>query len=228
MPRRSPRAVLLWLGAIIVAVATAIFVATDLASLHRRAGTLGTTRSVAVAANDIPIGTVVRSADLETRTIHRSQLPDGALSPGDVRDRVVAISVVRGAFVLERNLAPRNRDGLDGAIPRGMRAMRIVVRDSLHPLPGSAVDVLATFDAGTSDSAERTESTVVVARGVLVLGTDDTPASVDAGATSASGGLGVTLLVTEDEAERLANASATGIVTLALVPPEDAAPTPEK
>jgi Flp pilus assembly protein CpaB len=123
---------------------------------------------------------------------------------------------------------PRTRRGLDGAIPRGMRALRIVVRDSLHPLPGSAVDVLVTFDAGTSDTAERTESTAVAARGVLVLGTDDAPASVDAGGTAASGGLGVTLLVTEDEAERLANASATGIVTLALVPPEDAAPTPDE
>lgn len=226
MPRRSPRAVLLWLGATIVAVATALFVANDLASLHRRAGTLGATRSVAVAAHDLPVGTVVRAADLETRSVHRSQLPEGAVAPNDVADRVVAVAVVRGAFVVERNLAPRNRQGLDGVIPRGMRALRIVVRDSIHPIPGSAVDVLVTFDA-TSDSAQAGENTAVAARGVLVLGTDDAPATIDAGDAPASGGLGVTLLVTEDEAERLANASATGIVTLALVPPEDAAPTPD-
>jgi Flp pilus assembly protein CpaB len=106
--------------------------------------------------------------------------------------------------------------------------LRIVVRDSLHPHPVSAVDVLVTFDTNTADVSETDAGTVVAARGVLVLGTDDAPATIDAGNTAASGGLGVTLLVTEDEAERLANASATGIVTLALVPPEDAAPTPDE
>ena len=112
-----------------------------------------------------------------------------------------------------------------------MRALRIVVRDSLHPHLGSAVDVLVTFDPtlGGADPAVDdgvAGSTVIAARGVLVLGTDDEPAVVDAGDTGPAGGLGVTLLVTPAEAERLAQASATGAVTLALVPPEDAARTP--
>lgn len=228
MPRRSPRALLFWLGAVAVAVATALFVATDLAALHRRAATLGASRTVAVAAHDLSVGAVVHSDDVETRSIHRSQLPEGAMAPDSVRDRVVAVSVVEGAFVLERNLAPRDRRGLDGAIPRGMRALRIVVHDSLHPLPGSAVDVLVTFDRAAGDDADAGERTTVAARGVLVLGTDDAPASIDGGNSDGSGGLGVTLLVTEDEAERLADASATGTVTLALVPPEDAAPNPAR
>ena len=50
MSRRSPRAMLLWLGAILVAVVTAVLVATDLAALHRRAHSLGAPRSVAVYA----------------------------------------------------------------------------------------------------------------------------------------------------------------------------------
>ncbi len=228
MPRRSPRALLLWTGAATVAVATAVFVASDLAALHRRAATLGATRTVAVAARDLSLGALVRTADLDTRTVHRSQLPAGAVAPDDARDRVVAIPVARGGYVLDRNLAPRRRTGLDGAIPRGMRALRIVVHDSVQPLPGTAVDVLVTYErTAAEEPAGAVEGTTVAARGVLVLGTDDDPAAIDVGATAAAAdGLGVTLLVTGDEAERLAHAAATGIVTLALVPPEEAAPNP--
>ena len=226
MPRRSPRAVLLWTGAATVAVATAVFVASDRAALHRRAATLGATRTVAVAAHDHALGALVRAGDLDARAVHRSQLPAGAIAPDRARDRVVAIPVARGGYVLDRNLAPRRRTGLDGAIPRGMRALRIVVRDSVQPPPGTAVDVLVTYDrTSTGEAATADEGTTVAARGVLVLGTDDEPAAVDVGSTGATAdGLGVTLLVTGDEAERLAHASATGVVTLALVPPEEAAP----
>jgi Flp pilus assembly protein CpaB len=217
--------VLLWLGAILVAVVTAVLVATDLAALHRRAHSLGAPRSVAVAARDLPLGARIGRGDLRSRTVHRSQLPSGAVSPHAAERRVVAVPVVRGAFVLDGNLAPRRRTGLDGAIPPGMRALRIVARDALRPPVGSSVDVLVTFES--NDATAGSAPTVVAARGVLVLGTDDAPAAVEtrAGAGSAAG-LGVTLLVADDDAPRLAFATASGVVTLALVPPEDAAGRP--
>jgi Flp pilus assembly protein CpaB len=111
-----------------------------------------------------------------------------------------------------------------------MRALRIVARDALRPPVGSSVDVLVTFES--SDAAGGGAPTVVAARGVLVLGTDETPAAVETGAADRGAGgqgggaltaLGVTLLVTEEDAPRLAFAAAAGVVTLALVPPEDAA-----
>ncbi len=228
MSRRSPRAVLLWLGAIAVAIVTAALVAADLAALHRRTHSLGAPRAVAVAARDLPLGTTIRRGDITTRSVHRSQLPRGALSPDAVEQRVVAVPVIRGAFVVDGNVAPRGRTGLDGAIPPGMRALRIVARDALRPPVGSSVDVLVTFE--TSDGAFAGGApTVVAARGVLVLGTDDEPAAVEHGtpgrdAGGQGGGLGVTLLVAEEEAPRLAYAAAAGVVTLALVPPEEAAP----
>jgi Flp pilus assembly protein CpaB len=225
MSRRSPRAVLLWLGAILVAVVTAVLVATDLAALHRRAHSLGALRSVAVAARDLPLGSRIGRGDLRSRTVHRSQLPFGAVSPHVADRRVLAVPVVRGAFVLDGNLAPRRRTGLDGAIPPGMRALRIVAREALRPPVGSSVDVLVTFES--NDATAGSAPTVVAARGVLVLGTDDAPAAVEtrAGAGRAAG-LGVTLLVADDDAPRLAFATASGVVTLALVPPEDVAPEP--
>jgi Flp pilus assembly protein CpaB len=228
MTRRSPRALLLWLGAVLVAVVTAALVATDLAALHRRASSLGSPRPVAVAERDLPIGSMIVRSDVKARSVHRSQLPSGALSPREAEGRVVAVPVVRGAFVVDGNVAARRRTGLDGAIPRGMRALRIVARDALHPPVGSSVDVLVTFqssDAATSSGAP----TVTAARGVLVLGTDDAPAAVETGEPAPDGqssAIGVTLLVAEDDAPRLAFAAAAGIVTLALVPPEDAAAEP--
>jgi Flp pilus assembly protein CpaB len=222
MSRRSPRALLLWLGAVLVAVVTAALVATDLAALHRRAHSLGSPRPVAVATRDLPLGSTIDRGDVRTRSVHRSQLPSGALSPGAADRRVVAVPVVRGAFVVKGNLAPRGRTGLDGAIPSGMRALRIVARDALRPPVGSSVDVLVTFES--SDAAAGGAPTVVAARGVLVLGTDETPAAVETRAGDRdTSGLGVMLLVTEEDAPRLAFAAAAGVVTLALVPPEDAA-----
>jgi Flp pilus assembly protein CpaB len=228
MTRRSPRAVLLWLGALLVAVVTAALVATDLAALHRRAHSFGSPRPVAVADRDLPLGSTIDRSDVKARSVHRSQSPTGALSPREVEGRVVTVPVVRGAFVVDGNVSPRRRTGLNGALPPGMRALRVVARDALRPPVGSSVDVLATFEssgAATADGAP----TVVAARGVLVLGTDDAPAAVETGERSSDGqnsALGVTLLVTEDDAPRLAFAAAAGIVTLALVPPEDAASVP--
>jgi Flp pilus assembly protein CpaB len=216
------------MSAVLVAVVTAIIVATDLAALHRRAQDLGAARPVAAAVRDLPVGTTIGDDDIRVRSVHRSQLPPNAMSPDEARGRVVAVPVVRGAFVIDGNLAPRRRAGLDGAIPPGMRALRLVVRDALRPPVGSSVDVLVTFDAGGGD-ANATAPTVVAVRGVLVLGTDDAPAAFESGtagrtAGSQNDGLGVTLLVMEDDAPRLAYAAATGVVTIALVPPEDATP----
>jgi Flp pilus assembly protein CpaB len=225
MRRRSPRAVLLWASAVLVAVVTAVIVATDLAALHKRARGLGPSREIAAAARDLAVGMTIDDDDVKVRSVHRSQLPAGAMSPGEARGRVVAVPVVQGTFVVDGNVAPRRRTGLDGAIPTGMRALRVVVRDALRPPVGSSVDVLATFDSGSSEAGGGAP-TVVAARGVLVLGTDDAPASFETPTSSRGGGagLGVTLLVSEDDAPRLAFAAATGVVTIALVPPEDATP----
>jgi Flp pilus assembly protein CpaB len=103
-----------------------------------------------------------------------------------------------------------------------MRAIRVTVSGALPPRPGAAVDVLASFDSRTADTASGESgdpSTVVVAAGVRVLRTD-TRAGGGTGRTDA---LGVTLLVDRDVAERLADAQANAVLTLALVPPEEAA-----
>lgn len=224
MFRRSPRAVLLWAGAIVLALATALVVGADLATLHRRAGDLGPEVVAAVAVRDLPVGVTLAPSDVRARRVHRSQLPPGVLAPDDAAGRVVAVPVLRDGFVAERNVAPRDRVGVDAVIPAGMRVVRIVVPQPTGELQieSSYVDVLATFDAGSNvdaDGDQAGDPTVVVARGALVVGTDD--GSVSVGPDVATGN-GVALLVTEDEALAVAYASAAGIVSVALVPPEDA------
>jgi Flp pilus assembly protein CpaB len=214
-------------GAVVVVLVTAGIVASDLAALHRRTRDFGPERTALVARRDLQIGTTIDAADLRPRSVHTSQLPPGVLD--DARHavgRVVRVPVLRDGFVAARNLAPRRRSGLDGAIPAGMRALRIVVSDAVRPRVGAAVDVLASAESdafvSTLDTSLDTSSDVpanaaaVVAHGVLVLGVG--------AARSADGApaRGVTLLVTPRQARELVFATTHEVVTLSLVPPEDA------
>jgi Flp pilus assembly protein CpaB len=215
MVHRSPRGVMLWAAAALVALVTALVVASDLAALHRHAHDLGPERTALVARHDLPVGSTVRRDDVRERRIHASQLPSGALDALDrATGRVVRVAVLRGGFVGDRNLASRQRRGLDGSLPRGMRAMRVVVADAVRPRRGAAIDLIATYqDTGGADAGD--ETATVVADGVLVLQTD--------GARTAEGAaaLGVTVLVTASQANDLAFAGTHGVLTLALVPPEE-------
>jgi Flp pilus assembly protein CpaB len=222
MLRRSPRALALRTAAVIVTIATAAVVASDLASLHRRAHDLGPEVEAVVARRDLTVGAMVDASDVSGRAVHTSQLPDGVIvGRGRVVGRVIAAPVLRGDFVTARHLAPRRRTGLDGIVPADMRAIRVTVSGALRPRAGAAVDVLASFDARNSEGADGA-STVVVAEGVLVVSTD----AHASGGTGRGDALGVTLLVSRDDAARLADAQANGVLTLALVPPEEASPMP--
>jgi Flp pilus assembly protein CpaB len=215
MMRRSPRALVLWACAVVVAVGTAAVVASDLATLHRRASDLGPERQVLVARRALRVGTVVTDGDLRERPVHAAQLPPGVIArPDDALGRVVRVPVVAGGFVATDNLAPRTRSGLEGVVPAGSRAMRVVVVDSIRPRPGDAVDVLASFEAVDEPGASGVA--VVVAGGVLVVDVDD------ARTAEGAAGLGVTVLVSPREARELAFAATHGAVAIALVPPEEA------
>jgi Flp pilus assembly protein CpaB len=208
---------LFFAAAAAVAIVTAVVVASDLAALHRRARELGPERTVVVARRDLPLGAVVGAADLRERRVHRSQSPPGMVSTVDAAvGRVVRVAVLRGGFVGDRNLAPRRRTGLDGAVPEGMRAIRVVVNDALRPRVGAAVDVLASFELAAEDADGSTAEAAVVARGVLVLAADE------ARTTEGAAALGITVLVTAREARALAFAATHGVLTIALVPPEEA------
>jgi pilus assembly protein CpaB len=216
--RRSPRVVLAWTGAAIVALLTARMVGTDLASLHRRAQRLGPDVPVVLAARDLPLGTTIAASDL--RVVHRpaSTVANDALrDPNAATGRVVSVALVRDDVVRAPHLAARGR-GLDGAVTAGRRALHVVAKDGYRPPPGSVVDVYAAFDPATVPVGGASGRARTVATGARVLA-DDTAHDASSGDP---GTQGVTLLVTEAEAQSVAFAAALGQVTFALAPPETA------
>jgi Flp pilus assembly protein CpaB len=197
---------------VVVAVVTASIVFGDLATLHRRANSLGPLREVLVAAHDVPLGTTLGANDVRVVSRYASTIPEHAvLRRDDAVRRVVAVPMLAGSVVLEGNLTAANRRGLEGLVPLGSRAVRIRTDDGMQPPVGAVVDVLAALDPTISETGRAD----VVARAARVLAVDE---SDDARAD----GVGVTVLVTDAEAGGLAFAAANGVLTLALAPPEDA------
>jgi Flp pilus assembly protein CpaB len=212
MLRRSPRAVLLWIAAAVVAVATAAYVADVLVSLRHQDEAYGRVRTVVVAARDLPLGHRVRTSDLSARHL-RGDVGGALTRPADAIGEVVRVPLLRGALVSSRALAPERRDGRDGIVPAGLRSMRVVVEGGVQPDAGDPVDIYATFDPQTvGDDAE---PTLTVAAAVPVVATDHT-----AGTGGTADAIGVTVLVTPTEAKRLAFASAAGTLAIAVAPPE--------
>jgi Flp pilus assembly protein CpaB len=219
MLRRSPRAILLGTAAAVVALATAGYVADALLSLRRQDEAFGRVRTVVVAARDLALGHRVRAADLATREL-RGDAGEAALGFRDAAlGRTVAVPLLRGAVVTRRHLASRRRDGADGVVPPGHRAMRVTVEGAVEPRPGDPVDLYATFDPQAIGGDA--EPTLTVARAVPVLAAERADGTGSGGATVA-----VTVLVTAEQAPRLAFATAAGTLALALAPPEAAARSP--
>jgi Flp pilus assembly protein CpaB len=220
MLRRSPRAVLLWTAAVIVALVTAGYVANILVSLRHQDEAFGRVHTVVVASRDLPLGRRVRGGDLTDRHVRGEAGEPGALTRrAAALGRVVAVPLLRGAVITNRNLAAHRRDGRDGTVPAGLRSMRVVIEGGVRPHPGDPVDIYATFDPQTvGDDAEPT-LTVAHAVPVIAVDTDD-GTSVDGHGAA----IGVTVLVSPDEAKRLAFATAAGTLALAVAPPESATP----
>jgi Flp pilus assembly protein CpaB len=218
--RQSPRVLFAWLVTIAVALTTARVVGGDLATLHRRAATLGPQRRVVVATRDLEIGQTIAARDMTTETRYAKEIPRDAVT--DARalvGRVVVVPVLAHAVVFAQHLAPADRWGVDGIITPGYRAVHVSPADGFRPPRGAIVDVLAAFDPTVVVVDGARGSAVIVASGAHVVAVDDPDAGDDAN-------LGVTLLVTETEARVLAFASANGDLTLAIAPPESALHSP--
>jgi Flp pilus assembly protein CpaB len=217
--RHSPRVLFAWFATVAVALTTARVVGGDLATLHRRAATLGPRRPMVVAVHDLAVGQTVRTSDVAIETRYASEVPHDALTGARAAiGRVVVVPVLAHAALFARHLAPADRTGLDAVVPDGDRAVHVTPADGFRPPRGTVVDVLAAFDptAVVVDGARG--SAVVVASAARVLAVDNGDGTDEHA--------GVTLLVTESEARVLAFAAANGDLTLAIAPPEAALHSP--
>jgi pilus assembly protein CpaB len=189
---------------------------------ERTGASHGGMQDVAVAAADIPVGE--RIQDKDVRII---QMPSDALPPNGfgskkrLLGRGAVLPIAQGEFFIAgKNLAAENGgSGLPSMIPAGMRAVSVRVNDGSAVggfiQPRSRVDVLMT---GTSVSGEAQTMTILKNVEVLANGTrlDRTSAISD----SQNSPL-ITLLVSPDDAAKLALAMAQGRIQLALRNPLD-------
>jgi pilus assembly protein CpaB len=182
-----------------------------------------------VAAQPIPAGTMLTRDHLKVVPWPIEARLDGSLSdPDTVIDRGAIVSIAANEPITEAKLALKGAGaGLPPTIPPGMRAISVRVNEVIgvagFVVPGTRVDVLVTFEgrSATSDSVAR----VVVSNAqVLTAGTrfDQEKARQDNRPIPTSV---VTLLVSPEDAERIALAAAEGRITLTLRNPLDTAPT---
>ena len=217
--RRSPRVLLAWSAAIVVALTTAVSsvaISRPCISGRRRSDL---PRSVVVAVHDLELGQRVTAADVRTETCDAKQIPHEAFADAlRTIGRVVVVPVLQDAIVFTRHLAAADRTGLDAVIPVGFRAVHVVPKDEFRPPLGAIVDVLAAFDPTVVAVKGAGDAAVVVASGARVIAADGSRDDRDSNDATA----GVTLLVTETEARVIAFATASADLTLAIAPPESA------
>jgi pilus assembly protein CpaB len=175
---------------------------------------------VVVAANDIQVGLKLEAKDIRVVTIPQSAVPPGAFSTATkVVGRGAILPISKGEFILPSKLAALNAGaGLPSLIPQGMRAVSVRVNDVVSVAgfvqPGSRVDVMAT---GNQGSNERQTTTVLENVAVIAVGKSlDRNAPPDAQTAPV-----ITLLVSPDDAQKLALVSQEGRIQLSLRNPLD-------
>lgn len=175
-----------------------------------------------VAAHSLPTGVRLSAADLKLVPWPAGSMVPGGFSKIDaVVNRGLLSSVVENEPVVESKLVRADGGaGLPSAIPRGMRAMSVKVNDVIGVAgfldPGTRVDLMVTI----RKKEDSTSRTVVSNVQVLTAGTrTDQQKPKDAKASPSA--TVVTLLVSPEDAERIALAQAEGQIMLSLRNPLD-------
>jgi len=175
---------------------------------------------VLVAANDIMIGSKLADRDIRLASFPQSSVPPTAFSrKSQVLGRGAVLPISRGDFILANKLAAEDAGaGLPSMIPPGMRAVSVRVNDVVSVAgfvqPGTRVDVLATGTRGSGN--DRQTFTVLENVAVIAVGKN-----LDRNATENQSAPVITLLVSPDDAQKLALASQEGRIQLALRNPLD-------
>jgi pilus assembly protein CpaB len=209
------RSRLLMIGGL--ALAIGLLVSYNVYNRLRNAATSNTTANgvpVLVAANDIEVGAKLKASDVSIINVPQPSRPPGAFAtPTRALGRGAVLPISKGDFILPNKLAAIDAGaGLPSMIPPGMRAVSVRVNDVVSVAgfvqPGTRVDVL---DTSTGQTITVLQNVAVIAVGASLLeriaGEQNAPV--------------ITLLVSPDDAQRLALASQEGRIQLALRNPLD-------
>jgi len=175
---------------------------------------------IVVADEKLPLGTLLETSNVKTIPWPANAPMDGMFTKiEDVTNRAVITAVAENEPILESKLAPREAGGgLSATIPAGMRALSVSVNDVIgvagFVTPGTTVDVLVTGTLPGASQAAASTVTRTILENVRVLAAgqkmeqdrEGKPQTVPV----------ITLLVTPDDAGKLAMASTEGKSQLAL------------
>jgi pilus assembly protein CpaB len=183
------------------------------------------TKYVVVAAENMPLGTRVAKEQVKAVGWPAATPVEGSF---DSVEAVVGRGLIEPLAVneplTERKLAPKEAGaGLSPSIPPGMRALSVKVNEVIgvagFTVPGARVDVVVVLKDRDNSMAR----VVVSNLQVLTAGTKYDIEQAKDGKPMPS--TVVTLLVSPDDAERMALAQTEGSITLVLRNPLDVSPT---
>jgi len=177
---------------------------------------------VVVAARALRRGEVVPADALSTRTMPERYVPAGTVRDvAEAAGRIAVADVVAGEVVTAARLAHAHAGALAALVPPGLRALAVPAAAPPGGIvPGDRVDVLASFGGG--------QPHVETAGAALEVLKIQAGGGAVAGLESTQGLASVVLLVSPEEAERLAYAAAFARLTLSVVgtAPETSTPSP--
>ncbi len=203
----------------VTALTAAIMVYSALKAYERRIQALNSLNiSIAVAAVDVPSGTILNEAVIKMAPWPRNELPEGVTTdPRTLIGKVAKTAIPKSIPFVASAMVEAGMAGgiLSASVPEGMRAVAIAV-DEIGDVAGfiqphSKVDIVLSTGAGTGENA--TVHSKIVLQNIEVLAVAQTLETKDQQAQVARV---VTLLVTPTQAEALANANQMGVLRLAL------------
>jgi pilus assembly protein CpaB len=213
---RNKRFFVVLAGALVFGLLAAVTVSRYLSSAQAYGKDLN---HVVVAKVAIPIGTKIIPEQVMVVQFSKESTPDGVFSSVDkLVGRVAVVNIAPREPVTESRLAPEGTaGGLSAVIPEGYRAMTVKVDDvvgiSGFIMPGTLVDVVVVITP--SDTTNQDPISKIVLQSIKVLAngqnidkpeSEREPNSVKA----------VTLLVTPEQAEKLALAASEGKLQLVM------------
>lgn len=206
-----------------IVVGSSLLWALLVAAIFYRVATLGRGRTgtaagkaLVVAAQALPLGSVIAPDSVKIIQVPENLFPKGAFSsPEDVLQRPVVSPIEPDEPIVEARIGAKGSGvGLAPMIPPGLRAVSVRVNDVVgvagFVLPGMRVDVLVTGRPPGRDDI----MTNTVLQNILVLSAGQT-IQTDAKGQPISAAV-VTLLVTPPQAEALTLANSEGHIQLVL------------
>ncbi len=214
---RNKRFFVVLAGALLFGLLAAVTVSRYLSSAQAYSKDL---KPIAVAKVAIPLGTKIIPEQVMMVQFPKESTPDGAYESAEkLTGRVAVTNIAAREPITEPRLAPEGTaGGLSAVIPEGYRAMTVKVDDvvgiSGFIMPGTLVDVVVVITPVDTASLQGPISKIVL-QSIKVLANGqniDKPASE----REANSVKAVTLLVTPEQAEKLALASSEGRLQLVM------------